>query len=75
MTLLDFAGRHNTTRGSIFGLSAKWSQSPFFRPPNRSEEVRGLYFAGGSAQPGGGIPLVLLSGEITAGLVVEDVFG
>ncbi len=70
-TPLDFAERHNN-RGSIFGLSGKWSQSTFFHPPNRSEEVRGLYFAGGSAQPGGGIPLVLLSGEITAGLVIED---
>ena len=72
-TPLDFAERHHNHRGSIFGLSGKWSQSTFFHPPNRSEEIRGLYFAGGSAQPGGGIPLVLLSGEITAGLVVEDV--
>lgn len=71
-TPLDFATRHHNHRGSIFGLSAKWSQSTFFHPPNRSEEIRGLYFAGGSAQPGGGIPLVLLSGEITAGLVVAD---
>jgi phytoene desaturase len=69
---LDFATRHNNNHGSIFGLSGKWSQSTFFHPPNRSEEIRGLYFAGGSAQPGGGIPLVLLSGEITAGLVLED---
>ncbi len=71
-TPLDFATRHNNNHGSIFGLSGKWSQSTFFHPPNRSEEIRGLYFAGGSAQPGGGIPLVLLSGEITAGLVLED---
>lgn len=71
-TPLDFAERHHNNLGSIFGLSGKWSQSTFFHPPNRSEEVRGLYFAGGSAQPGGGIPLVLLSGEITAELVLED---
>ena len=71
-TPLDFVARHHNNQGSIFGLSGKWSQSTFFHPPNRSEEVRGLYFAGGSAQPGGGIPLVLLSGEITARLVIED---
>ena len=64
---------HNTYRGPIDGPSGKSSQSTFFHPPNRSEEGRGLYFAGDSAQPGGGIPLVLLSGAITAGLVVEDV--
>lgn len=71
-TPLDFAERHNNNLGSIFGLSGKWSQSTFFHPPNRSEEIDGLYFVGGSAQPGGGIPLVLLSGEITAGLVSDD---
>jgi phytoene dehydrogenase-like protein len=47
-TPLDFAERHNNDRGSIFGLSGKWSQSTFFHPPNRSEEIRGLYFAGGA---------------------------
>jgi phytoene dehydrogenase-like protein len=31
--------------------------------------VRGLYLVGGSAHPGGGIPLVLLSAQIVAGLV------
>jgi phytoene desaturase len=67
-TPLDFAERHNNNRGSIFGLSGKWSQSTFFHPPNRSEEIRGLYFAGGSAQPGGGIPHVLLSAcDLTVG--------
>jgi phytoene dehydrogenase-like protein len=31
--------------------------------------VRGLYLVGGSAHPGGGLPLVVLSAEIVAGLV------
>ena len=34
--------------------------------------LRGLYFAGGSVHPGGGIPLVVLSGKIAALLIAED---
>jgi hypothetical protein len=43
----------------------------FRRPANRSRLIQGLYFAGGSTHPGGGIPLVLLSGKISADLIAE----
>jgi phytoene desaturase len=68
----DFESRFNGNRGSIFGLSAKTTQTAFFRPPNRSEDVRGLYLVGGSTQPGGGVPLVLISGRLVASLVQQD---
>jgi phytoene dehydrogenase-like protein len=44
----------------------------FKRVPNRSKDFANLYFVGGAAHPGGGIPLVLLSAKMTAGLLVED---
>jgi phytoene desaturase len=68
----DFESLHNANRGSIFGLSAISSQSAFFRPPNRSEDVQGLYLVGGSTQPGGGVPIVMLGGRLVAALVQED---
>jgi phytoene desaturase len=36
------------------------------RPPLRAREARGLFFVGGGTHPGGGIPLVLLSGRAVA---------
>jgi len=45
--------------------------APFTRPGNRSRDICGLYFVGGSTHPGGGVPLVMLSGKIVAGLVEE----
>ena len=45
--------------------------SAFKRPPNKSREISGLYFTGGSTHPGGGIPLVLLSGKMVAELIAE----
>ena len=43
----------------------------FLRPPNRDRDVKGLFFAGGATHPGGGLPLVMLSGKIAATLAGE----
>jgi phytoene dehydrogenase-like protein len=42
------------------------------RPPNRDHKIDGLYFCGGATHPGGGLPLVALSGKIVGELVAED---
>ncbi|MFM8984523.1 MAG: phytoene desaturase, partial [Planctomycetia bacterium] len=39
---------------------------------NRSPDVEGLYLAGGSAHPGPGMPMVLMSGWIAADCVDQD---
>jgi phytoene dehydrogenase-like protein len=41
------------------------------RPANRSP-VAGLHLVGGSSHPGGGLPLVTLSAEITARLLLRE---
>ena len=55
--------------GSIYGTSSNGPRSAFLRARNRSP-LTGLYFAGGSAHPGGGLPLVGLSAEIVAQAVI-----
>ncbi|MCF8316592.1 MAG: phytoene desaturase [Ignavibacteriales bacterium] len=55
--------------GSLYGISSNNPMAAFLRQPNRSEKYKGLYFVGGSAHPGGGIPLVLLSGKIASELI------
>ncbi|MGY1604937.1 phytoene desaturase family protein [Geodermatophilus sp. SYSU D00815] len=54
--------------GSIYGTSSNGARAAFLRPANASP-VPGLFLVGGSAHPGGGLPLVALSAEIVAGLV------
>ncbi len=68
----DMASRYGAQRGAIYGFSSNSLAAPFTRPQNRSRDVRGLYFAGGSVHPGGGVPLVMLSGKIVAELVQHD---
>jgi len=54
--------------GALYGASSNDRMAAFFRHPNFSK-VKGLYFAGGSVHPGGGIPLCLLSAKIVGELV------
>jgi phytoene desaturase len=72
ITPLDFERHYNAYRGSIYGMSSNSRMAAFLRPPNRSRRYRNLYFVGGSSHPGGGIPLVLLSGKIVADMIRHD---
>lgn len=54
--------------GAIYGTSSNGARAAFLRPANRSP-VPGLFLVGGSAHPGGGLPLVGMSAAIVAGLV------
>ena len=58
--------------GSLYGTSSNSRMAAFLRQPNFSNSVTGLYFAGGSVHPGGGIPLCLKSAKIMSELVAED---
>lgn len=71
ITPQDFYTLYGSNRGSIYGLSSNSRMMAFRRPANRSRLIQGLYFAGGSVHPGGGIPLVLLSGKMAAELIAE----
>lgn len=55
------------TLGPIYGTASNGAMAAFGRPANRSP-LPGLLLVGGSAHPGGGIPLVLQSAAIAAGL-------
>ncbi len=65
------ASKTGSFLGSLYGISSNSRFSAFLRQHNRSNRYNGLYFCGGSAHPGGGIPLVLLSGKIAADLVMK----
>jgi phytoene desaturase len=60
----DFASDLNAWRGNALGLSHTLGQSAMFRPRNVSRKVAGLAYAGGSALPGIGLPMCLISAEL-----------
>lgn len=64
--------RYNAEGGAIYGLASHGKLHGGFKPRNRSKVVKGLYLAGGSANPGPGVPMVLMSGVTAARSVLED---
>src|SRR5690606_32105701 len=70
-TPADLRDRYGAWGGAIYGTAYRGVLSPFRRPGNRGPR-RGLYRVGGSAHPGGGLPLVAMGGRIVASLVEED---
>jgi len=70
MTPRDIARKTGSNRGSLYGIASNSRSAAFRRHRNRSTRYRGLYFCGGSAHPGGGMPLAVLSGRIAARLLL-----
>ncbi|MCW2715729.1 MAG: Phytoene desaturase [Frankiales bacterium] len=68
LTPADLEDRTGAVGGAIYGTSSNGVAAAFLRPANRSP-VPGLFLVGGSSHPGGGLPLVVLSAQIVAGLV------
>lgn len=69
----DWADRFNLFDGSAFGAAHTLGQVGPFRSPNFSRGLRGLYFTGASTVPGTGLPMVVLSGKLTAQRIASDV--
>ena len=51
--------------GSIYGSSSNGMRAAFLRPRNVTA-IKNFYLVGGSAHPGGGLPLVAMSADIVA---------
>lgn len=72
LTPENFRLQYGSNAGSIYGLSSNQRLAPFVRPDNRARGIRHLYFVGGSTHPGGGVPLVMLSGKIVAEMIAWE---
>jgi phytoene desaturase len=59
----DFQDNLLSYKGAAFGLEPLLLQSAWFRPHNRSEDVKDLFMVGASTHPGAGIPGVLMSAK------------
>ncbi|MCW2550012.1 MAG: phytoene desaturase, partial [Mycobacterium sp.] len=67
-TPADLARAVRAPGGAIYGTASHGPRAAFRRAANRSP-VPGLFLTGGSAHPGGGLPLVALSARAVAGLI------
>ncbi len=65
----DIRDRYYSNRGAIYGVvSDKWKNFGL-KAPKRSLKYGNLFFVGGSVNPGGGMPMALLSGQQVADMI------
>lgn len=67
-----FRNNHNSYLGACFSLQPTLTQSAWFRPHNKSEEIDNLFFVGAGTHPGAGLPGVITSAKIVEKLIVDE---
>jgi len=67
----DILENYYSNCGSIYGVVSDRFRNFAFKAPKRSAKYRNLYFVGGSVNPGGGMPMVVLSGRNAARMIAE----
>ena len=71
-TPLDFRNELGAFQGSAFSVAPTLTQSAWFRPHNRDDDIPGLYLVGAGTHPGAGLPGVISSAKATATLLLSD---
>jgi phytoene desaturase len=66
MSIRDFERDYNAWGGNAFGLGQTLGQTAWFRPPNHSRKLAGLYYAGQYTVPGTGTTMSMISGKLAA---------
>jgi len=67
----DFKDDYNSFKGTGFSIEPVFTQSAWFRPHNKSEDIEGLYLVGAGTHPGAGLPGVVSSAKVTADLILK----
>lgn len=58
--------------GGSFGIAPLLSQSGVFRPQQRPYPLKGLYAAGASVHPGGGVPIVMQGARLAVQELIKE---
>ena len=69
-TPLDIREQYYSNKGSIYGVVSDRFKNLAFKAPKQSTRYPNLFFVGGSVNPGGGMPMVVLCGQNVARKVV-----
>jgi phytoene desaturase len=72
ITPLDLERNTGSWGGALYGTSSNNRFAAFRRPHNRARYPQGLYLAGGTTHPGGGVPLSALSGGVASKMILSD---
>lgn len=69
----DIKAMYYSNKGSIYGVVSDRRKNGAFRAPKRSAKYPNLFFAGGSVNPGAGMPMVALSGMLACDMLTGKI--
>lgn len=69
---IDFKERYNSLNQAALGLAHTIKQTGYFRPNNISKKVKNLYYSGHCTNPGTGVPMCLISGELVYKRIINE---
>jgi diapolycopene oxygenase len=69
----DIERRYYSNRGAIYGVVADKKKNMGLKAPKKSSRYGNLYFVGGSVNPGGGMPMAVLSGQQVRDRIVREI--
>jgi phytoene desaturase len=68
----EWARMLNLYKGSGLGLAHGMNQVGAFRPRNKDEELKNLYYVGASTVPGTGLPMVIIGSKLVLERIQQD---
>ena len=67
----DIQEQYGSHRGAIYGVVSDRKRNFAVKAPRKSPYYKNLWFVGGTVNPGGGTPMVLLCGQQVAEMMTE----
>jgi len=69
----DFKKDYHAFKGNAYGLANTLLQTAFLKPKIKSKKVKNLYYTGQLTAPGPGVPPSLISGQVVAKEIINNV--
>ncbi len=68
----NFKSDYHSFKGNAYGLANTLTQTAILKPRIKSTKLKNLYFAGQLTVPGPGVPPSIISGKVSANLVIKE---
>jgi phytoene desaturase len=68
----NFVNDYNAYKGNAYGLANTLMQTAILKPSIKNKKIKNLFYTGQLTVPGPGVPPALISGEIVAKQVIQD---
>ncbi|TVT28115.1 phytoene desaturase [Salinicoccus cyprini] len=72
LTPHDIQSLYNSDHGAIYGTVSDRKRNKGFKHPKKDRRMDNLYFVGGTVNPGGGMPMVTLSGQQVGEMIADQ---